>query len=512
MRLYFLLLFALCNNCIFAQTFTTPKFITDSLDAYVTQALTDWDIPGAAVCVVKDGKVIVMKGYGVKEKGGNDAVDENTLFLIGSNTKAFTGTALAKLEAQKRLSLDDKVQKWMPDFKLRDEWMGKNIMIKDLLSHRLGFETFQGDFTYWTSNLTRQQIIAKMAKVKPLYAFRDQWGYCNAAFLTAGEIIPKVTGRSWEDYMRDSIFKPLGMNHTLALAAEMPNAPNTAKPHTLSREFETIKLNFPMIDNLAPAASIGSSVNDMSKWVMMLLNNGKVDGKTMIPASAIQKTRTPYSVLSKRGAYRFNKSHYQLYGLGWFLGEYNGREIVSHTGGVNGFVTSVTLVPEENLGIVVLTNTDQNSLFMGLNNELLDVCMGLPSRNYSKLLLNSFVNGQKNEKEWVKQMADSIESHQPAIIPFAQYAGKYQNELYGEINIVLKNNHLTMYFQNHPNMTAELDWLGNHRFLCTYSDVTVGRKIIPFTVKNGKAAGFTLTVADFLEFTPYEFTRKQPGK
>jgi CubicO group peptidase (beta-lactamase class C family) len=509
MRIYILLLFTFLCNCLYAQQNSTPKFITDSLGIYISQALADWEVPGAAVCIVKDGKVVLMNGYGVREKGTSEPVDANTLFMIGSNTKAFTATALAKLASQKKIRLSDKVQQWLPNFKLRDEWTSKNIMVKDLLCHRLGFETFQGDFTYWTSNLTRQQIMEKMALVRPLNAFRDGWGYCNAAFLTAGEIIPKVTGGSWEDFMRDSIFKPLGMTRTLALSAEMKNATNTAKPHTINHQFETVKLNFPAIDNLAPAGSIGSSVNDMSKWVMMLLNNGKYEGKTIVPANAIQITRTPHSILGKRGSFEYNKSHYSLYGLGWFLGEYQGREIVSHTGGVNGFVTAVTLVPEENLGIIVFTNTDMNNLYVALNNEILDAYLQLPFRNYSKQSLKNFKAGQAEEKAWVKKMKDSIESKQPVIIPVAQYAGKYQNELYGDITIELKNNHLKMYFQNHPNMTAELDWLGNHRFLCTYSDPTMGRKVIPFSVSNGKATGFTLTMADFVEFLPYEFTRKQ---
>lgn len=485
MRSLFLLLFTVTISFASAQT-GTRKFINDSLDAYVQQALTNWEIPGAAVCVVKDGKVIVMKGYGVKEKNGSDRVDEHTLFMIGSNTKAFTATAISMLASKKRMNLDDKVQQWMPSFKLRDEWISKNILVKDLLCHRLGFETFQGDFTYWTSNLTRQQVIAKMEKVKPLYAFRDQWGYCNAAFLTAGELIPKVTGVSWESFMHDSIFKPLGMNRTLALSADLPAATNTAKPHTLNHQYETIKVDFPMIDNLAPAGSISSSVNDMSKWVMMLLNNGKLDGKTIIPANAIPATRTPHSVLGKRGAFRYNRSHYSMYGLGWFLGEYEGREIVSHTGGVNGFVTAVTLVPEENLGIIILTNTDQNNLYGALNNELLDACFGLPYRGYSEASLSVFKRNIGEEKITTDVMKDSIEVHSKEKVNLAQYTGKYQNELYGEITIEAKGKGLLMHFQNHPKMTAGLQWVGDNSFWCIYSDPTMGKKVrqlYPFTHK-----------------------------
>lgn len=507
MRFLFLILFTATISFASAQT-GTRKFVSDSLDQYVQQALAGWNVPGAAVCVVKDGKVIVMKGYGVKEMNGNDRVDENTLFMIGSNTKAFTATALSMLASKNRMSLDDKVQKWMPGFKLRDEWISRNILVKDLLSHRLGFETFQGDFTYWTSNLTREQVIAKMQKVNPLYAFRDKWGYCNAAFLTAGELIPKVTGVSWERFMHDSIFTPLGMNRTLALSADMPAATNTAKPHTLDHQQQLIKVDFPLIDNLAPAGSISSSVNDMSKWVMMLLNNGKTEGKTMVPATAITATRTPHSVLGKRGSFPYNKSHYNMYGLGWFLGEYEGREIVAHTGGVNGFVTAVTLVPEEKLGIIVFTNTDQNNLYNALAYELLDACLGLPYRNYSETSLAGFRRNMDNEKKQDLQMNDSIKQHQNEPINTGIYAGKYTNELYGEISIEAQKNTLLMRFQNHPKMTANLYPLGNEQFYCVYSDPTMGKKIIPFVVKNGKAMGFTLTMADFVEFTPYEFVKK----
>src|ERR1043165_332407 len=174
---------------VFSQADSIPSFIKDSLDTYVSRALTDWQIPGVAVCVIKNGKVVVMKGYGVKDWDTKDNVDENTLFMIGSNTKAFTATSLAILDAEKKLSLDDKVTKWIPEFKLDNKAAGEQAIIRDLLCHRIGFRTFQGDFTYWTSNLTRSEVIEKMAHIKAAYRFRTRWGYTNAAFLTAGEIL-----------------------------------------------------------------------------------------------------------------------------------------------------------------------------------------------------------------------------------------------------------------------------------------------------------------------------------
>ena len=339
----------------FSQSDSIPVFVKDSLDNYINKALASWQIPGVAVCIVKNGKVVVMKGFGVKELNGIDKVDENTLFMIGSNSKAFTATAIAMLDAEKKISLDDKVTKWIPQFKLDNKAAGEQAIVRDLLCHRLGFRTFQGDFTYWTSNLSRNEVIEKMSHIKAEYPFRTKWGYTNAAFLTAGEIIPKATGMQWEEFVTQKIFAPLDMKNTLALSKDFPNAANKCAAHTIDNG-KLIKIPFCSIDNLAAAGSIGSSVNDMSHWVMAQLAKGKYNDKQIIPASAIAQTWLPHSILGN-GGHQYNTGHFSLYGLGWFLEEYCGKKIVSHTGGVNGFVTSVTLLPEEKLGVIVLTNT-----------------------------------------------------------------------------------------------------------------------------------------------------------
>lgn len=183
-----------------------PSFVRDSLDIYVERALREWQIPGVAVCIVKDGKAVIMKSYGVKELGATEKVDENTLFMIGSNSKAFTATALAMLQEEKKLSLDDPVKKYLTDFTLHDAWVTKEANLRDLLCHRLGYETFQGDFMFFDSDLTPQQVREKWAKVEPLYSFRGKWGYTNAAFMTAGEVIPKASGKTWAAYLQEKIF------------------------------------------------------------------------------------------------------------------------------------------------------------------------------------------------------------------------------------------------------------------------------------------------------------------
>lgn len=502
----FLPAFALLLAAFSTDAQVSRNFIGDSLNTYIDSAMKQWQLPGMSVCIIRDNKVVWMKGYGSTEIAGAEKVDEHTLFMIGSNSKAFTGTALAILDNEKLLSLNDKVQKWIPEFRLRDDLASKDIMVRDLLCHRLGFETFQGDFTYWTSNLSSKEVIAKMALVKAPYAFRTKWGYCNAAFLTAGEIIPRVTQKTWAEFLKEKIFNPLGMNRTLALSADLPAATNKAFAHTI-KEGQLIKIPFANIDNLAPAGSISSSASDMSHWVMMQLNNGKWNDNKILSPSVLEATRTPQSILSRRSEFPFNKGHYQLYGLGWVLGEYTGREIVSHTGGVNGYVSSVTLVPEEKTAIIILTNTDQNLLFEALKAELLDACLGLPFRNYQKLYYQSWQGEQASEKKWLKKMADSIQMRQPQSQPFTAFAGTYTNELYGKTWVKLENNHVKLYFEHHPKLSAELDWLGNNRFLCTFNDPIFGTKVIPFYVKDGKVSGYTLKLADFIEYTPYEFTK-----
>lgn len=358
---------------------------------------------------------------------------------------------------------------------------------------------------FFDSDLTTAEVREKMGKIKPLYSFRSKWGYTNSAFMTAGEIIPKVTGKSWADFVSERIFKPLGMNNSLALSKDIKTAKNKATAHTVVMG-ELRKIPYGNIDNLAPAGSISSSVNDMSKWVMMQLNNGKLDDKEIIPASAIGQTRTPHSILGN-GGHQFNKAHFALYGLGWFLEEYAGRKIVAHTGGVNGFVTSVCLVPEEKLGIVVLTNTDANNFFEALRNEIEDAYLGLPFRNYSKVYLGYQLADEKEKEKQLKAIRDSIALDPKTDLPLMEYTGEYIHDVYGKMNIKLEGGKLIMRFEHHKGRYGTLEALGGNRFFCTYSDPLYGMKKLEFAVSDKKVKSLTVRVADFVEFTAYEFVK-----
>jgi CubicO group peptidase (beta-lactamase class C family) len=504
-KIFLLLIFiTLSFNNYFAQQ--TPSFITDSLELYVNRELERWQIPGAAVLVVKDGKIIVAKGYGVKELGTNDKVDENTLFMIGSNTKAFTGTALALLENEGKLKLEDKVIQYLPDFRMMDPWVTKELNLVDIVTHRMGLETFQGDFMYWTSDLTADEAIEKFGMLTPKYDFRTKYGYTNAGYAVAGKIIEKVTDLKWEDYLKEKIFLPLKMDRTTALSSDFAKSENIAKPHTFVNGKMSV-LPFENIDNLAPCGSMGSSINDLSHWLIAQLDSGKYEGNVAIPFKVLQRTRQPQSIQG-RVRHPFNEGHYNLYGLGWGLMDYEGTEIISHTGGVNGFVTSVTLLPEENLGIVVLTNTDQNAFFQSLKWEIIDNYLGLPLRDYNdfafQLTLKQIQERDEQRDAWRDSVALNIEPE----IRLAEFTGRYEHEVYGYADLSYKENYLEMKLQHHSKIIGKLEYIGNNRFLCTYSDPTYGIKVFPFEIKNGKAISFDLYVDDFIDYQPYRFVKE----
>ncbi len=493
---------------------TIPTFITDSLDTYINRGLQQWQIPGAAVLVVKDGQIVVAKGYGVKELGTNDKVDANTLFMIGSNTKAFTGTALALLEQDGKLNLEDKVVKYLPDFKMKDEWVTQHLNLLDIVSHRMGLETFQGDFMYWTSDLIADEVIQKFGMLTPKYDFRTKYGYTNAGYAIAGKVIEKVSGLTWADFLKEKIFKPLEMDRTVPLSVDFMKAENIARPHTfVDGKMSVIPIQ--NIDNLAPCGSIGSSINDLSHWLIAQLDSGRYNGKVALPFEVIQRTRKPETIQG-RVRHPFNKGHFNLYGLGWGLMDYEGTEIVSHTGGVNGFVTSVTLLPEINLGIVVLTNTDQNSFFQSLKWEIIDAYLNHPYRDYDNFIFERSKKQREILDKTISSWKDSVSMNLKPELSLIEFEGKYLHDVYGfaELKITTDNSNLEtepkleLTLEHHSKLKGKLEYIGNNRFLCTYSDPLYGIKVFPFQIEEGKVKSFDLYVDDFIDYEAYNFVKQ----
>lgn len=503
-QIFFLLSFYLLTGTLKSQQ-ELPSFLRDSLDSYITAAMEKEQLPGLAVCIVKDGRVVLMKGYGVTEVGGSDKVDENTLFMIGSNTKAFTALAMALLQEEGKLSLNDRISKWLPNFKMDNKLAGEQAIIRDVLSHRLGFKTFQGDFTYWKSDLSRQEIVERLQYIKAPYPFRTKYGYCNAGFVVAGEIIPLACGMSWEQFVDERFFKPLGMNNTVALSVELPSAKNKAHPHSMV-DYRISKVPYGLIDNMAPAGSICSSVSDMSKWISMLLDKGKINGVQVYPGAAFDEVWYPHTIIGNSGS-NFNKQNFNLYGLGFDLNDFNGMRKISHTGGVTGFLSNVILIPEKRLGVVVLTNSMDNTLFYSLGEELTDIMLGLPYRNYA-VIYGGYTSSQvANKMKLEQQYRDTMALKLQTDVPLEQYVGTYTNPVYGKMEIVSENGELRMKFEHHPMLSARLEHISGGRFFASFNDPDFGKEVCIFKTDMGKVVSASVKVADFLEYDPYVFVK-----
>lgn len=503
MRYFKLFVFCLfvCSN-LFSQQ---PAFITDSLDSYIQRGMKDWNIPGLSIAIVKDGKTIYMKGFGVKETGKTDKVDENTLFIIASNSKLFTGTSIAKLDYEKKLSLDDKVTKYIPWFRLYDSAATTMVTVKDMLCHRLGTKTFQGDFTFWNSNLPKDSIIYKMRFLKPSGVFRQDYGYCNAGFLVAGEILKQVTGTSWEQYVKENILQPVGMNNTYMNTAGMANRTNVAVPHTNAFSSLT-KLPYDEIDNLGPATSMVSCVSDLSKWLQCQLDSGKVNGKQVLPWAVLQKTRDG-NILTGTRKSSFYPTHFRAYGLGEYMTDYNGRQVYWHTGGAFGFVTNVCFVPEEKLGITILTNNDNQNFFEALRYQILDAYLGVAYVDRSKFLLQFQQQADaENKKQW-NGWAERLQQKNQPRHQLDDFTGTYYNQVYGNMEMVKENNYLKIKLSHHPQLTGKLEYMSNNVFLLTWNHPGYGKFEAPVTIHNEVIRGITIRAADFIEYDGYYFSK-----
>lgn len=481
-------------------------FVSDSLTAYIEKGMKDWQIPGLAIAIVKDGKVVLMKGFGERNIQTHEKVDENTLFMIASNSKLFTGTALSQLAYNKKLTLNDKITRYFPDFQLYDKNATAQVTIKDMLSHHIGTKTFQGDFTFWDGNLSRNQIIDRMRLLKPTGLFRQDFGYCNSCFLAAGEIIPKVSGKPWEVYVYDSIVLPLGMKNTHMLTSGMPQRPNVSKPYSTSFTGDLHELPYDQVDNLGPAGSMVSNVKDMARWLQLQLDSGRYEGKRILPWPVIRATRDMATVISSRKNSAY-PTHYTGYGLGVFMTDYNGKQVFWHTGGAFGFVTNTCFVPEENLGITILTNNDNQNFFEALRYQILDAYLGVPYVNRSLQQLPGHI---KETAEAVKNLA-AMQARVKGTAPeqaIAAYTGSYVNEVYGTISITSMADELLITFNSHNNLTAFMRYMDKGEWMLVYSNPAFGVFPAKFSIENKKVISVDIKASDFVEFDSYVFTKK----
>jgi CubicO group peptidase (beta-lactamase class C family) len=508
-KTYLPILLSLFLQGIRAQS-SPPGFVRDSIDAYIQKGLSDWNLPGLAVVIVKDGQVVWMKGYGVRDIITKKPVDEHTLFMIASNTKLFTGSALAMLETEEKLSLDDPISKYFPDYRLYDSTSTKLVSIRDMLSHRIGTKTFEGDFTFWNTSLSREEIMRRMRYLKPPFHFRQEFGYCNSCFMTAGQIIPVVTGETWEKFVQSHFLSPLGMDQTRILSTAVGDQPNVATPYTTSYSDSLNRVPYDNWNNLAPAASIVSNVSDLSHWLLMQLDSGRYQGKQIISWEALQKTRQANTWVRSLKSGRY-PTHFTGYGLGLFMQDYAGRQVYWHTGGAGGMVSNVCFVPEEKLGIAILTNNDNQDFFEALRYQILDAYLGVPYINRSQQALPDFLKDSVKTSNEIKSWEMRLKSNKPEL-PLSAYTGNYTNTLYGKIQLSPEQDHLIIHFITKPDLTASLEYMDNGEWLLRYNNILYGIFQVKFDITNGKVKSLTTRENPFVEYDPYVFIKSEIQK
>lgn len=422
------------------------------LDAYYAKALKDWGVPGMSVAIVKEGKVIFAKGYGVKEAGKPEKPDEHTLYAIASNSKAFTTAAIAQLVDEGKLSWDDKVKSYLPYFELYDPWVSNEFTIRDLLCHRAGLKTFSGDLIWYRTNLSQEEIIRRAKYLHPAYGFRSGYGYSNIMYITAGEVIKKITGKDWGDVIAQQFFQPLGMSRTISTTKDLDSKGNYATPHALINEAHQ---PIPWEDWKVVAATGGiiSSASDMAQWMIFNLNNGIWKGDTLLSADARNEMWKLHNVFPVNHTDSDNATHIRGYGLGWTINDYYGRLRVGHTGGYSGMLSAVSLVPDEQLGVVVLTN-GMKGIYSAVVNYTIDRFLNAPERNWSSELLQQQLKNKDTRIEQRKKAR--LENTRPTL-SLEEYTGEFWCDAYGKISVKKENESLRIYFEHTPDFSSSLD-------------------------------------------------------
>ena len=348
----------------------------DGLDAYVNAALAAWKVPGLALAVVRGNRIVYEKGYGVREIGQPEPVDEHTTFAVASNSKAVTSAALAVLVDQGKLSWDDRVADRLPGYRLYDDFATREPTLRDLLSHRAGYETWGGDLLWYGSDYSRQEVVDRIRHLEPVTSFRSSWGYSNLMFATAGRLVEVASDTSWFDFVAAHVTRPLGMARTTTNLAAAEALGNVARPHTLV-EGRVVAVPYRDLSAAPAAAAFNSSVHDWSKWLMLNLRDGTWNGRRLVSARNLKELRVPHSLrrLSPVTQRNFPSTHFVAYGLGWDLRDYRSRLVVSHTGGMDGMLSQTGFVPEDSLGVVVLTNYDEAGLYTEIFWHVMDRAM-----------------------------------------------------------------------------------------------------------------------------------------
>jgi CubicO group peptidase (beta-lactamase class C family) len=431
---------------------------------------------------------------GPKRPDTSNTVDADTVFAIASNSKAFTTAALAILVDEKKLNWDDKVSRYLPEFQMYDPWVTSELTIRDLVTHRVGLDTFSGDLLWYETTYSPDEILQRLKHLKPVSSFRTKFGYQNLMFIAAGKVIEKASGKTWCGFVTERILTPLGMTRTTCSVNSLPD--NAAWPHNESGG-KLRTLHRGNVDGSYAAAALNSSVNDLSKWLRLQLGQGKFEGKQIFSDTQSWAMHQPYLAqqISMQASKNNPTTHFSGVAMGWFVSDYHGRKIINHSGGLDGMLSYTVLIPEENAGFVVLTNNESPS-FAIMMNKIRDVLLGAPQRDYNEEAMRR-VTSQKaydegaNDKINKSRVADTRPS-----LALSNYAGTYGDQLYGDVTLAEENGRLVMRFLPSPNFVADLEHWHYDTFVIKWRPSVAynfPRGFVTFTIdQNGKTDRLTV--------------------
>ena len=460
-------------------------------DARVEALRKSVGVPGMAIAIVEEGKTTLAKGYGLRKLGAPDAVDADTIFPNGSTGKAFTVAALATLVDAGKIGWDDKVIDRLPGFQMYDPWVTREMTIRDLLVHRSGLGLGEGDLLFVPrSNIPRAEAVRRLRYLKPATSFRSGYAYDNILYMVAGQLIEAVTGQTWEDYVREHVLKPAGMTHSTTGSEERFNTPDRAHPHARlngglrgAGDQQLLDERDELSRSAAPAGGMAVSANDMAKWLILQLADGRLpNGDRLFSEAAHTQMWTPTVItplekLSPELA--ATDPTFSAYALGWEIQDYRGTKIVWHGGAVFGFKTAVVLIPSRNIGFSITINSEDGELPRGLMYELLDHYLGLPPAGWPEKVI-------AYKKKLVADAVASLGAKQakPAAVgpslPLTSYAGTYTDPWYGQIVIATAQNGLTIDFKSTPRMSGRLEHWQYDTFVTRFDDPALEPAYVTF--------------------------------
>ena len=431
-------------TCVLALAFLGPTQGLEAqpaplsgLDEYVEAALLDWGIPGLALAVIQGDSVLYAQGYGATRLGGDEAVDEHTLFAIASTTKAMTVAALAMLVDEGRLGWDDPVSEHLPGFELADPYVSRELTIRDLLTHRVGVA--RSDNLWIASPFDRAEILLRARHLPQVESFRKDYGYNNILYIAAGEVVEAVTGVSWDHYLEGWIFGPLGMARSTTRAGVVETRENVAHSHTwVDGEVQAIPRRD--YDAIGGAGAAWSSASELARWVRLHLGEGSFEGDTLLSPDRMAEMYTPHTpiAIDSVGARLHPSNHFQAYALGWRVQDLHGRRLVHHSGSINYTRTQITLVPDEGIGVVAMANLSSSNLQLALIHWILDALQDRESHDWSSEYLELFHRSREEGERSDAELAESrLDGVGPSRSP-GSYTGVFQDDLFGRVSIEME--------------------------------------------------------------------------